>query len=217
MLTLKKANYNVQAYSETVLKTYFDSLNCPIITTSISSHALYVTVNNIVSLIFNFGIGRTQVSYNGSTTSYSVLNTYNPATITTVTGDSIVYVQFNGVYGAGRRILFLYEMIDNKSYFGAIGSGTESTHAWFSIADLTLRQVENNLTYTHKKMLDYTTTLNYIDYSTDLLFENGDAVSDIADMNTVTCTTVTSDSVITFGGKNYYSAGTNTLIQLNVN
>ena len=63
-------------------------------------------------------------------------------------------------------------------------------------------------------MLDYTATLNYIDYSADLLFDSGLA-SDIVDPNMITCTTVPSDSVITFGGKNYYSAGPNTLIKLN--
>lgn len=211
MATVKRANYAAQGYSASTLKTFFDSLNCPIITTSLASNVLTINVNNIVNVVFDFSASRTKTVYNGTTKEYSIINTYNSATITAVCNENVFYVQFNGNYGSGRRFCFLYENISNEDYWGAVGAGTDSSsgHAWYSITDITLSQTETSLTYNHGTRLNYACELGYIDYAPDVLFISG--YKSIDDPNFITCSTVPTDQVITFQGQNYYSIGAHTL------
>jgi len=217
MTTIRKATWAARTYSPSTFKAFLDTFDCPIISTSITSYTLNINVNNIVTVALNMDNNRTQVIYNGTTSNYSMINSYNPAQMTAICGDTFFYLQFNCDYGAGRRFCFVYEIISGKNYFGAVGAGTESSsaHVWYSITDITLKQVENSLNYTHKKVLSYAAPLNYIDYSSDILFESGTYASDVIDSNILTCSDVPQDNVITFNGNNYYSLGPNTLIQLN--
>ena len=107
-----------------------------------------------------------------------------------------------------------YEIIDGNHYFGAIGSQDTTGTPWYPITSVPLKQVENQNYYNHIQMLSYTAPLNYIDYSADVLFKDGTTLSNYIDTNTLTCTTVTQDTIFTFGAHNYYSLGPNTLIQI---
>lgn len=213
MATIRRVHYGGQGYSESIIKAFFDSLNCPLIEVSIESNAVVLNVDNVVDVLFNFYAGRTQVRYNGVTNSYSIINRYNSLGLTALFNENIFYVQWNCEYGAGRRFCFLYEKIEGISYFGAVGAGTDtgSGHAWYSIVDIPLTNVNNSITYAHGIILNYSVEQGYIHYTSDYLFSSGYKTPDV-DTNFITCSPVPTDRVITFKSHNYYSIGANTLI-----
>lgn len=215
MATIKRVHYGGQGYSASIIKAFFDSLNCPLIEVSIESNATVLNVDNVVEVLFNFDAGRTQVRYNGTTNSYSIINRYNSLGLTALFNENIFYVQWNGEYGAGRRFCFLYEKIEGISYFGAVGSGTETGdfHAWYSIVDIPLTNVNNSITYAHGVILNYSVEQGYIHYTSDYLFSSGYKTSN-ADVNFLTCSSVPADHIITFESHNYYSIGANTLLRM---
>lgn len=213
MATIKRVHYGVQGYSASTIKTFFDNLNCPLIEVSLTSYTVVLNVDNVVEVLFNFDAGRTQVRYNGATSSYSIINAYNPLGLTVLFDENVFYVQWNCEYGAGRRFCFLYEKIKGISYFGAIGAGMEtgSGHAWYSITDLTLLNISTGVTFSHGIILNYSVEQGYIHYTSDYLFGEGYKTSDV-DANFITCSSVPTDRIITFKSHNYYSVGANTLI-----
>lgn len=212
--TIVKKIYNINYIPNSTVKNYFDNLNASLISTSASGEILTITVDNLVTIVFNRPSYQLSVfDENNNIIAYTAFNTSStripPYTFVSCFSDTIFYFQYNDNYS--NRLLFVYEIIDGKRYFGAIGGTT----SWYPITSITLKQVEDQSNYAHIKILNYTAPLNYIDYSSDILFENGNTMSNYIDINTVTCTTVTQDNVITFGAHNYYSLGPNTLIQLN--
>lgn len=214
MATIKTATYPGQSYSASKFKSFIDSFSCSLIITSLNSNTLNINVNNIVIVVLNMDNGRTQVIYNGTTTNYSLIDWYNSATITAACGNNIFYLQFNCEYGLGRRFVFLYELLDNTNYWGATGAGTEtgSGHAWYSITDIPMIEVGPEVPTTHKALLNYSAQAGYINYAHDSLFQNDLKVK--TDSNFKACTTVPSNKIVTFGGKNYYSIGPNTLLEI---
>lgn len=215
MATVKTANYPAQTWSLSTLKIFFDNLNCSIITTDLSSNVLTIHVNGVVDFLFDFNTGTTRVVYNGVSTGYSYLNTWNSATITAVYSNVVFYVQFTCNYGSGRRVLFLYESINGVDYFGAVGAGTESTagHAWYPITSVTLLNTSTGVTFSHDVILNYSVEQGYIHYASDYLFSEGYKTSAV-DANFITCSSVPTNRIITFKSHNYYSVGANTLIQV---
>lgn len=219
MATIRRVHYAGQGYSASTIKAFFDSLNCPLIEVSIESNATILNVDNVVEVLFNFNANRTQVRYDGATSNYSMINRYNALGLTALFDENVFYVQWNCEYGSGRRFCFLYEKIEGISYFGAIGAGTESSsqHAWYSIVDIPLTNVNTSMTYAHRARLNYTDELGYIDFTSDALFDSNNYKTHIEDSNFVACSTVRADQVVTFQGQNYYSIGANTLIKINAN
>ena len=217
-----KKIYNINDIPITTVKNFFDNLNASLISTSLSGQILTITVDNLITIEYNkensssrrFTL--TVFDENGSRIAYAGFNTTSsyvpPYTFLACYSDNIFYHQYNDSYN--RRLVFVYEIIEGKHYFGATGSSDSSGQPWYPITSVSLKQVENQSNYAHIKILNYTAPLNYIDYSSDVLFENGNTMSNYIDTNTITCTTVTQDNVITFGAHNYYSLGPNTLIQL---
>ena len=213
MATAKKTTYS-SSWTVNNIKSFFDSLDCSLITTElISNDSLTVHVNNIVDL--KFADGYSQVTYDGTTTSYSVLDNTTSCTITAVYSANLFYVQFCCNYSTGRRIAFLYEIVGNNNYFGAVGSGTGSTsvHAWYSINNIPLTCIEDSGSYAHGTLLNYSTSLGYIDYCSDILLQSS-AATNIIDTNFVACTEVSADQVITFNSQNYYTIGAHTLVPI---
>lgn len=211
-----KKIYNINYIPNSTVKNYFDNLNASLISTSASGEILTITVDNLVTIVFNRPSYQLSVfDENNNRIASTTFNTSStripPYTFLSCFSDTIFYFQYNDNYS--NRLLFVYEIIDGKRYFGAIGGTT----SWYPITSITLKQVEDQSNYAHIKILNYTAPLNYIDYSVDVLFENGNTMSNYIDTNTITCTNVTQDNVITFGAHNYYSLGPNTLIQLKDN
>ena len=217
-----KKIYDIREIPISTVKSFFDNLGCSLITTSSSGESLTILVDNTASLRFNRSTSSTSYSLyafddNHNTMSYCSFNIWTrPFTFLACYSDTFFYFQYNDAYN--RRLIFVYEIVDNKRYFGATGT-TDSTQGagWYPITSVSLKQAENQEIYVHTKLLNYIAPSNLIDYSVDFLYEKNNASSNIPDTNTVTCTTVTQDNVITFGAHNYYSLGPNTLIQLNDN
>lgn len=211
MAQVKKGYYAGQTWSVSTIKTFLDSLNCPLITTSFDGSTLTVNVNNICDITFSNG---TRVIYNGTTTWYSSINTYNNLYITAACNENFFYVQINCDYQSGRRFVFLYEKIDSKDYFGANGSDNVGGRGWFSIQEISMIETISNMNYNHAARLTYNCETGFIDYSTpDYLFSAG-YKTDTADENFISCSTVTLDQVLTIDGTNYYSIGNNILVPL---
>lgn len=120
------------------------------------------------------------------------------------------YIQING-YGDGAYVgigTFVQE-IDNKILYGMFNTPLTS------ITNLGLKEYgESGIGgYTHKNILNYDeTALSKIDYTSDYIFVDGHRY--IQDPTFISCTYIPYDTIITFGGKNYYAIGTNTLIEI---
>lgn len=192
----------------------FTDIDCSIVSITLSSGIITFTIDNLVKIVMN--------SNNYSMWGVNDLGNnvgecmFNPAranfTFTICYSDTFFYFQ----YRDGDNVIFLsvYEIIDGTRYFNAINNNNDSSGiTWYPITKIPLKQIENQNYYSHSKMLSYTAPLNYIDYSSDVLF-SGDTVSDIADTNTLTTTNIAQNDILTFGAHNYYALGPNTLIQL---
>lgn len=124
--------------------------------------------------------------------------------------DKIFYFQI--IDKVGRCQIYFYEQIDNKKIIGGI-INTGNGIYFRDISSLELMD-DNNNPYKHDKRLNYTAQAGYIDYSyPDKLFLNS-ILTDISDESFLNCSTVTPNQVITIGGKNYFTIGTNTLVEL---
>lgn len=213
-----KKIYNINNIPITVVKNFFDNLGTDMISTSLSGQVLTVRVDNIVNIEFNKAnlYHVTVYDESGNRVAWTQFNTTSPNvppyTFSACFSDTFFYLQYSD--SSNRRLLFVYEIIDGNRYFGAIGSQDTTGTPWYPITSVPLKQVENQNYYNHIQMLSYTAPLNYIDYSADILFKDGTTLSDYTDTNTLTCTTVTQDTIFTFGAHNYYSLGPNTLIRI---
>lgn len=206
-----------------ILKGNLDDLGCPILTTTATDTTLTVTVDNTCGILFDFGNSAIKtINSDGSlsTEAVTLWGTSSPFTFITVFSSEFFYLQYSDAfYGVGRKYVFVYEKISSDKYYGAYGSfgGFYDYHEFYSISDVPLTKVGFSELYWHKQILNYAAPLGYIDYCIDLLFTSGDIVSSVIDTNTISCSTIEKNNVITFGSSNYYSLGPNTLIQLNNN
>lgn len=207
--TIVKKVINIENVPLSTVKSLFDNLGASIISTSLSGGVLTIRIDDIVSITFrNYTVEA--FDENGSSISSAM---YNPSTepLTFIIGysDTIFYLEYRDAWSRG--LVAIYEVIDTKRYFGALGGSS----GWTPISSVQLKQVENHNYYQHTSILSYVAPDNYIDYSIDMLFENGNTMSDIIDTNTVTCTSVTQNRKITFNGHTYYALSPNTLLELN--
>ena len=69
--------------------------------------------------------------------------------------------------------------------------------------------------YTHKPMMDYKTPFKTLDYAYCHLIQ-GNIMTPIEDTNFMTCSSVMSDSIVSFDGINYYALDYNTLIEIDI-
>ena len=208
MATVVKKILNISNVPLSTVKSLFDNLGASIISTSLSNDVLTIRIDNIVSITFrNYTVEA--FDENGSSISSEMYNPFtNPHTFIVGYSDSLFYLEYRDAYSRG--IVALYEVIDTKRYFGALGGSS----GWTPISSVQLKQIENQAYYQHKTILNYIAPSGYIDYAIDMLFENGNTVVGIIDPNTITCTTVTQNNKITFDGHNYYSLSPNTLARL---
>lgn len=224
MGTFSRYNFNVPKYqsssclSPQAYKNYIDSLNCPLITsTEANNNYFYIYFGNKFSIVFAIYTGYSMgVKIGNRSVDYvAMCNPWNNHTITVCFSDKTFYLQHNGNYGEGRRMLVVYEEADEKSFLGYIGPGTDSSaeHSWYSIQDLYFTCFEDGLSYRHDSRLKYTHKPDHIDYTVDNLVK-GDKFSDIIDTNFVSCSNVTPDSSISFAGQRFYSVGTNILFPI---
>lgn len=190
------------SYTTDVWDSFFNGLNCSLI----SASGGVVNIDNFMSIVMD---GRIAIK-KGSTTLLDA--TWNfPINTVVCCNDTLVYVQLNDPQS--RRFALLYEKISGKILYATAGqSGNVPSVAWFPITAFTLTDNDTALIYTHKARLNYADEMGHIDYVDEVLFDSSDYRTDIEDPNFVACSTVPTDQVITFQGKNYYSIGANTLV-----
>lgn len=206
--TIVKKVINIDNVPLSTVKGIFDNLGASIISTSLSGGVLTILIDNIVTITFrNYTVEA--FDENGNSISYAEYNPFRePHTFIFCYSDTFFYLEYRDAWGVG--IICVYEIIGDTRYFGALGGES----GWTPISSVPLKQVENHNYYQHTSILSYVAPDNYIDYSIDMLFENGNTMSDIIDTNTVTCTSITQNRKITFNGRTYYSLGPNTLLEL---
>lgn len=194
-------------------KAYLDTLDCPIMTSVIDNGDLFIHVDNAYNIVISFNNNRLGYQLHDITHYITLFNGYNPQSIVICFSDDVFYLQQNGEYGAGRRLLSVYEKVDEKRYVANIGSGTDSDqfHSWYSIQDLTFECLEDGLIYKHDSRLKYTQKIDYIDYTVDNLLTAGGEITNTVDPNFVSCSNVIENSMLTFNDQNFYAIGSNIL------
>ena len=196
-------------------KAFFDSLECPLITTNVENNTLYVNVDNAYVLYFSIDPYGSQMGYilRGESHDLETININNAQRIVVCFSDDVFYIQHNQEYYDGRRMLSIYERVDDKRLVANIAPGGLDTHAWYSIEDVTFLCLENNLYYKHRSRLKYAQKQDYIDYTVDNLI-CGDTITDIVDPNFVSCSNITANRVLTFNSTNFYAMSSNILFPL---
>ena len=198
---------NIQSW-----KTFFDSFNSALISTSISGSALNVVLNNDITVTFSFSGTWFYIQvYRNSTQLFSKpmeSDGSGKMEITVVASDDFFCMQVKDRYP--HYCAVVYENISSTSLYGYQYDGSTR----IPITAITLYDASNGTdTCTHGVVLNYacqTGILNFI--SSDILWS--DTAKFATDNNLIACTTVAMDCVITFNGANYYSLGTNTLIPM---
>lgn len=214
MGSISRYTFTDHALTTTSYKSWLDSLDCPLITTNIDGDYLYVNVDDAYVLYFNpWGTYRMGYQLRGESHDLAMLNPNHSQTIVVCFSDDVFYIQHNGNYGAGRRMLSIYEKLDERRYTANVGAGTDSssTHAWYSIQDVNFLCLEDNLLYKHDSRLKYEQKIDYIDYTVDNLLTAGGEITNTVDPNFVSCSTVIANSILTFNDQNFYAVGSNIL------
>jgi hypothetical protein len=189
------------------IKNYFDGLNISIISTSLSNDVFTITIDNTTSVSFRY---YTAAAYDDF--GYNIAeNMYNPNTIplTFITGFSDTFFYLCYYDNWSRGITVVYEKINGKRYFGGTGTG-----GFQPITSIRMRCVEDQGSVYFKNIISYSVDSGTLDYTQNSLFNPLNNII-LVDPNTITCTDVTQNKIITFNGNRYFSLGPNTLIQLN--
>lgn len=196
-------------------KNYIDSLGATIITTSIEDDTLYIHVDNVLNIFFNFSSHIMGVQYQETTSELAYLYQLDSQTVTICFNDDMFYIQHSGDWSDGRRMIVIYEKADEKRFLTYAGAGTDSqdSHVWYSIQDLNFNCIEDGQTYKHSSRLKYTQSVDHIDYTIDNLYI-GEDISDIIDPNFVSTSTVTADTVYSFANQNFYAVGANIMFPI---
>jgi len=195
-------------------KEFFDSFNCPLITSTINGTACNVAIGD--NLIFQRDrYGSTAYYVNGTIHSLSGSGTNNQFTVAADSTFAFMLFRSDTSVANAYSVTLLCEVINNRQYYSYLAdTGGRYFHA---ISDLTLiDSINNNNMYKHGSVLNYTANTNLIDYTSEILFDLSNKLSGEIDLNCIACSTVTANQVLTFGLHNYYSIGTNTLVPIDL-
>lgn len=210
MAKAKKSIYpNSDQINTTKLKSFFDSLNCELITSvTISGNYVLIEIDEIVTLKWNATASESiKIIYDGTeSTVYGCDSVYPPRgeTLIAIWSNNFIIIKSKNNYDDGNRMTFIYEQVNESEYFGMTNT--------FNFNSVTIKNTDDNFSYSHKARLNYEAEIGKIDFTTDAIMQNGIKV--LEDENFIACSIITSDQVITINGVNYYSIGTNTLAQL---
>lgn len=202
MATVKRS---VLAWDSTIWANWFGSLGCSLVTIDGTD----IVIDNIFTIrLQSVTYGYPGVVLYKDGVSVASNTVAGLSTITVAYSDTLFYVYTrdqNGTTGIG--IFLVYEKTPEfQVYTYASSTGHPN------IQTMTFTDMVTGATYKHSGVLKYNTQPGYINYTSDVLLI-GSTRSHI-DPNFISCSNVNADSVITFGGKNYYSAGANTLIRM---
>ena len=183
-----------------------NSLNIDYITINGSS----VTIDNHVTL--SFGINAVYLSVDGGS-STRISRVSESCTVVITYSDKLF--SLNVVDNSGRAYAVIYEKIGDDCYYGWNGNvdNWSAYHGFYSIEEITITNIATSESYTHSARLNYSCQLGIVDYTDDCFFKAG--YRDIPEPNFIACSTLVANQIVTFEGVNYYSIGTNTLIEYN--
>lgn len=199
---------------------FFNSFNNPLITPYVNSsgyRCLRVGGENLYDLQMKNIDGTVHVYYKGTefyaANGWSVGNSNQ----TIVASDTnFVYILMYAIesgYYSYRSILLVYDAFGDLILTGGRGYSDYSLN---TINTLIFTD-ENTLDqYTYPAILKYSAPFTKIDYAPQYIFKNS-LITSAVDTHFLSCSNTTFDRtprVLTFGGANYYVAGTNTLIPI---
>lgn len=199
-------------------KDFIDSFNNPMVTTSKSGNTLYIAINNELTINiagFDSNFLSITVTKNGSTSSSATIwsnGSDRMVELTVVSSNNVFYIQIKD--GDSRRSAVIYEKLTNVNLSG-YRLLTDTGRPYIDIKDITISNVDGSVSCKHGQILNFSNNIGYLDYiPCDVLTNAGLRVA--VDNNFVSSTPISSDLVYTFGGKNYFALGTNTLIELEI-
>ena len=188
-------------------KAYFDSLNCPLITSTslIDDSTFSITIDSIMVLTFMGSQSNHKVTltYDGTTTEIGWIQNASSKTFTVTYSDTFIYIDFKDYYP--RYWKYCYEKINNVGYYGTISGN-------YRYSEVLLTNLSTGLAYQHGIRIKYAAPTGTIYYTTDALFAG--TTKYVNDPNFVSCSTVTANQILTFRDNNYYSLDTNLLVHL---
>lgn len=198
---------------------FFSGLNCEFI--SVSSSTISINSGEItIEITENSGYtnGRDwSITYPGAEEP-TVLLQQGAETIVACYSDT--FLLFTVESSDTNKIVFVYEVVTEDSATAHLyGNSYSAKSGNPDIHGVTLTSSESGTSYTHGKLFNYSCEnvypdyYGYIDYTNDTLFISG-VISEVVDENTLSCSTVTANKIVTFEGTNYFALGTNTIIPI---
>lgn len=210
---MAKVQYYLTTYSAAAYKSFFDSLNCPLLTTEADENNyfnLYVGAVEDNILKFQgprYGVAGLYVKGTNVTDS----NWGVDLPITVCYTDKLFFMYTRNSSSNIRGLSFFYEELGDMKLYGYSYSATDNSFKPLDI--ITLTDNVSGLQYAHSKRLNYTASTGYIEYVPHQLFQSG-VITNINDNNFISCSTIAANQSVTIAGKNYYSIGTNTLVEI---
>jgi len=190
--------------------SYITSLGCPFVSlvdgAVVIDNAIRVTSADSLSVFRgDTRIAQTSVNWRGAG-SYSVRQYV-------VASDTFFYFNVRGYFE--NRTELVYEKIGNDSYYGVLSSQNNGTMPYKELSDFTLYKIgEETIKYFHGVTLNYAAQTGTCNYVQDSLFKITNTSRYIQDPNTIACSTVPAQALITIGNKKYFSLGTHHLIEM---
>ena len=208
-ITLIKHQFNVDNVPFSTIKNYIDGLSIPVISTSLANNQFDIMVFSTYKIRFQYYTCHIYDEFGYDLVGDSVM--YNPFTepLTFIIGysDTFFYLHYYDAYSRG--FTCVCEIIDSRKYMGVIAGGS-----FQPVTSIRMKSAEDQGSVYFKKVLNYSVESDNLDYTQNVLFDKLDNMI-LIDPNTITCTDITQNKIITFNGNRYYSLGPNTLIQLN--
>lgn len=188
-----------------------NSFNNPMITVTVNTGQSrgIIQINDDARIEMSSNTGyKLRTSYNGTTLNEAALIYSFLHTLFCVSND-FFYAQ----WASGDILqMFIYEMIDGKSYCGSTLTTPVSQTHFKTIDQIVIKDTDDN-SYKHAKRLAYTLGSGKMEYyNKDCLFASDGLTKLINDPNLICCTDVPSNKIITFDDTQHYSLNNNILI-----
>lgn len=199
--------------------SFFNGFNNPLLVgyTNASNNRCFKIGENLFDLQMQRSNGYVYAYYKG--TQFYANNGWSAGasneTIVAI-DNNFVYLLMYGAsdgYYAYRSLLFIYDAFNDLIITGHRGYSDGTVN---NLNTLTFTDENTSDQYTYPAILKYSVPFTKIDYAPQYLFKNS-LITSTADTHFLSCSNTTFDRtprVLTFGGMNYYVAGTNTLIPI---
>lgn len=191
------------AYSD--IAPFIRNLNIPFISGSGNEIIVGPEDGNHVSVSWSYQYSYLSVNGGSSVNPWRV---NDRQTITAIYNDSFLSFQLTD---GSRRGIFIYEKIDdNLAIYGYAGTAWNQSHGFYNIEEVTCYDFSSRI-HSYSKILNYAAPSGYIDRTGNSIFKGGYKFCD--DINTIACSTITSNQTIIIDNKKYFAIGTNTLVE----